>query len=106
MLADERLGISLSSQEVKLQHLSQLTEYFLAEDLCYLSRECMKLSHSSSAEDFTSFFKSLVLTRKETTFPISMRPSSKSEDTAPDWNLEIGGLTRAKEIIEDMFGVT
>jgi hypothetical protein len=35
-----------------------------------------------------------------------MRPSNKQEDTAPDWLLEIGGLKKAKAIIEDMFGVT
>jgi hypothetical protein len=48
----------------------------------------------------------MVISRKEANFPMAMRPSNMSEDTAPDWITEIGGLRLAKETIEDMFGIT
>jgi hypothetical protein len=83
-----------------------MTEYFLASDLSYLLSETLKFQYVTTADDFTLFFKSLVTMRKEISFPASMRPSNMSTDTTPDWTSEIGGLGKAKSIIEDMFGVT
>ena len=51
-------------------------------------------------------FKQMVTDRKEATFPPSLRPSKTSGETAPDLDLEIGGLKEVKTQVEDMFGVT
>lgn len=51
-------------------------------------------------------FKQMVTERKEATFPPNLRPSKTSGETAPDWDLEIGGLKEVKTQVEDMFGVT
>ena len=86
--------------------MSQQTEYFLALDLCYILTETKKVRGLSTVDEFTNFFRAMVNLRKEATFPFAMRPSNMSEDTAPDWTKEIGGLRAAKETIEDMFGIT
>lgn len=86
--------------------MSNLTEYFQASDFCYLLTEAKKTKGISKVELFINFFKSVVLARKEATFPMAMRPSNLTEDNIPDWTTEIGGLRAAKDTIEDMFGVT
>lgn len=66
----------------------------------------MKAREILTVDQFINFYKATVLARKEATFPLAMRPSNLTEDTAPDWMTEIGGLRAAKDTIEDMFGVT
>ncbi len=78
----------------------------MASDLCYILEETKKTRVISSVDQFVNLFKAMVISRKEATFPMGMRPSNMSEDTAPDWITEIGGLRQAKETIEDMFGIT
>lgn len=59
-----------------------------------------------SASDYVQMFKQMVTDRKEATFPPSLRPSKTNGETAPDWDLEIGGLKEVKTQVEDMFGIT
>ena len=78
--------------DIKLQKYAQLTEYFLPKDMFQLIK-C--IIGGDQIEEFIQSYKSLH-------FP---KGDAAISESAPDWEKEIGGLSYAKEKIEEMFGV-
>ena len=79
--------------------MSQSTEYFLAKDLYALKTQLS--TASTCEEDFGIEFDAAVSMIKE-----QLGLTSSSSESAPDWDTEIGGLSKAKEKVREMFGVT
>ena len=96
-------------QDIKLQRLAQITEYFLCRDLYALAVFVAQLRQRKDALkmcDAEAMFKEVeefVAEHKQKYFP---QCSQDALESAPDWDADIGGLNKVKEVIEEIFGIS